>query len=80
MYGWFDNERLKELLKEKGMSQAALARALGINPRLVCRYCHGQRKPRIDTLLRMAEVLRVPVNELVPPERYRMNDYGGWDR
>lgn len=71
MKEWFDNGRLKELLRERRISQAKLARALGINPRVVSRYCNGQRKPGLETLMKMAKYLEVPVAELVPPLRYK---------
>lgn len=66
----FSGEKLREILQERGMSQAKLAREMKVNPRVVCRYCHGQRKPKIDTLMLMAQILRVPVSALVTFPRY----------
>lgn len=52
-------ERIKELRKEKGLTQAELAKLIGVNPVTLSRYETGDRKPKIDKLEKMAEIFGV---------------------
>jgi transcriptional regulator with XRE-family HTH domain len=44
--------------------QNRLAAEVGVSPCLICLYLSGQRKPKLATLVRMAEILGVEVGEL----------------
>lgn len=50
---YFDYKRLTELRENKGVSQAELARILGIHPVEVCYWEHGKRRPTYE---RVAEI------------------------
>ena len=50
------SERLKKLRKEKGMTQAELADALGISTPTVIMWENGKRKPQFEMLEKLSEV------------------------
>ena len=52
-------ERIKELRKEKGLTQAELGEKLGVSASMVGQYENGFRKPKKDTLCRIMEALGV---------------------
>lgn len=58
-------ERVKELRKEMGWSQAELADKVGTDARQVSRYENGRITPSLDVLARIAEVLNVSLDYLV---------------
>ena len=54
-----DTNRLLCEMKKKGMKQKELANAIGVEATAVCRYVKGQRQPRGNVLVAMAEALEV---------------------
>jgi transcriptional regulator with XRE-family HTH domain len=60
-----DYNRIKVVLVEKKMTNKALAEALGISPQSVSRWCTNDQQPSIETLFKIAEVLKVNVRELL---------------
>jgi len=48
-----------------GLTQEAVADASGIHSTEVSRIERGKRDPRVSTVLRLAEALRVPASALV---------------
>lgn len=59
------HEIIKNLMREKGISQKELAQKSGIANSSVCRYLSGDRTPRIDVLKNFAAVLSVDVDVLL---------------
>ena len=59
------NERLSELRKGAGMTQAELASRLGISKSAVSMYECGNREPEFDLLERMADLFHVDMNVLL---------------
>ncbi len=57
-------ERLRNLRKEKGLTQNELADKAGMNGRHMSRYETGALKPPQRTIRRLAEALGVSVEEL----------------
>lgn len=53
--------RIKELRKSKGLTQAELATKLGVTRQAVSLYEKGQIKPKIETLKKLAEYFGVSV-------------------
>ena len=49
-------ERLKQLRKEKGMTQIELAQALGVSSGTVAMWETGKRKPQFETLNRLCDL------------------------
>ncbi|MFQ9502680.1 MAG: helix-turn-helix transcriptional regulator [Alistipes indistinctus] len=57
--------RLKVILAEQGKTGKWLAQALGKNESTVSRWCTNEVQPSIETLLAIAEVLKIDVKELL---------------
>lgn len=58
-------EHLKNLLKEKGMTQVELARRAEMTEASVSRYIKGERTPKISQAYRMACAIGVDMNTLI---------------
>ena len=58
-------ERLRELRKEKGLSQDEFAQMLGTSKQILRRYELGQRSPNIEQVSKYAEKLKVSVDYLL---------------
>ena len=57
-------ENLSKLRREAGLSQEALAERLKVSRQSVSRWEQDACSPSMDSLIRMGEVLRVPVERL----------------
>jgi putative transcriptional regulator len=57
--------RIKEVLDEKGYTQAWLAEQLGKSYNIVNGYCNNNRQPSIETLYKIAKILEVKPKELL---------------
>lgn len=58
-------ERLKELRKEKGISQAALAKGLQVSYAVVCYWETDRSEPTAPNLVKIAEFFDVSVDYLL---------------
>lgn len=58
-------ERLKELRKKKGLSQAELAEAMQVHFAQVSRYERGETKPNSEAMAKMAKVLETTADFLM---------------
>jgi transcriptional regulator with XRE-family HTH domain len=56
--------RLKKLRTDKGLTQRDLAKLVGCETVLISRYERGEGLPKFDTLVMLAEVLRISTDEL----------------
>lgn len=56
--------RIKELLKEKGISGKQLAQELGVTENSISLILNNKRQPRFETLADIAKVLDVDIREL----------------
>lgn len=57
-------QRIKALRKRAGLTQEALAERAGLNPKYISGIERGNENPTLDTLIRLAKELRVPLVEL----------------
>ncbi|MBL4625863.1 MAG: helix-turn-helix transcriptional regulator [Flavobacteriales bacterium] len=57
--------RIKELLKEKGIKQTWLAEKIGKSFNIVNDYCNNRRQPTLEVLFEIARVLNVEVKDLI---------------
>ena len=57
--------RIKEVLKEKGIKQTWLAERLGKSYNMVNSYVQNRRQPSIETLFKIASVLNMDVCNLL---------------
>ena len=58
--------RLQVLRLSRGISQSALAAAVGVSTRTVKYWEHGQRTPNAASLLALAHYFDVPPESLLP--------------
>ena len=58
--------RLQVLRLSRGISQSALAAAVGVSTRTVKYWEHGQRTPNATSLLALANHFDVPPESLLP--------------
>ena len=57
--------RIKEVLKEKGIKQIWLADKLGKSYNMVNGYVQNRQQPRLEVLNDIAEILDIEVKELI---------------
>ena len=57
--------RIKEVLEEKGIKQKWLAEQLGKSYNMVNGYVQNRQQPRLEILYQIAEILDVPVKDLL---------------
>ena len=57
-------DMLKQLRKERGMSQDDMASLLGTTKQVISRYETKQRNPKLDVVTRYAQILGIPVSVL----------------
>ena len=58
-------KRLQLLLDEKNMNQKELAKKVGVTEVTISRYMNGERKPRIEIVNKLAEVLGTTTDYLL---------------
>ena len=63
--GWLRLNRLKELRKEKKLSQKEMAEALGVNEKTVSRWENGESTIKSDKAQALADYFSVPVGYLL---------------
>jgi transcriptional regulator with XRE-family HTH domain len=63
-------ERLRTVLKEKGIRPTALARELNISLPRISNYINGKREPDFGMLIRISEVLDVDLNYFAGYDRF----------
>lgn len=59
------SEQLKKLRADKGYSQEALAEKLFISRQAISKWEKGAATPELDTLIKLADILKVSLDELV---------------
>lgn len=57
--------RIKEVLKEKGIKQIWLAEKLGKSYNMVNGYVQNRQQPRLEVLNDIAEILNVDIKDLI---------------
>lgn len=62
-------ERLIKWRKVRGMSQPELAEAVGVSADTLRRWEWGKQVPRLDELVRLADILNISVGELAANEK-----------
>lgn len=70
------NRILSELKKNKKISQAQIARQLGVTPSNLNDWAKGRSVPNADKITKLAEVLGVAVSDLIDePEKQAVNSF-----
>ena len=70
-------KRIVELRKKQGLTQAALARSIGISRSALSLYEIEKREPDIETLNKLASLFKVPVGYILGNEQ-EINDYANY--
>jgi transcriptional regulator with XRE-family HTH domain len=60
--------RIKEVIKNKGVKQVWLAEKLGKSFNMVNDYCNNRRQPSLELLFQIAKILNVQVSDLIKEE------------
>ena len=63
-------ENLIRLRKERGLSQEAVAEAVGIRSRTYQNYEDGDRTPPLEPLIALADLYDISLDELVCRQRH----------
>ena len=58
-------KRLVESIKQSGMTQTAIAKALNITPSSIAHYIMGDKLPALDTLANLCKLLDVDTNYIL---------------
>lgn len=56
---------IQNIRREKGVTQEALAQMVGVNRSAVAKWETGKALPRLETLVKIADALSCPVDELI---------------
>lgn len=70
--------KIKVARLQKGISQAALAKCLGVSTAMICQYEVGKRKPKVETLSKIAGALGVDLKVFyddLPKENMELKRY-----
>ncbi len=65
MSKWFKMNRIKEVLKEKGVSQTWLAKKMDKSYPTINEYVLNKRQPNLEVLYEIAKILDVNPKELL---------------
>ena len=71
-------EKIKAVRLQKGVSQTALAKTLGVSTAMICQYEVGKRKPKVETLSKIAGALGVDLKVFyddLPKENMELKRY-----
>lgn len=72
-------KRLIELMEEKDMTQCELANLIGTTNVTISRYISGDRSPRIEIIVKIAEVFNVSIDYLLGFSNTRfVNDFSNY--
>ncbi len=63
--------RIKEVLKQRGISQTLLAQQLGMSFNMVNEYTNNRRQPNLTLLFEIAKLLNVNVKELISENNHK---------
>ena len=65
--------RIREVLKDKGISQTWLADKMGKSYNTINEYARNKRQPSIEVLFKIAEILNMEAKELIEKRDLKEN-------
>lgn len=71
--------RIQELRKEAGLTQAQLASKIGVNAVTLSRYETGDRNPKFDKLKKLSEIFLVSIDYITGKSNSRLGVGESWD-
>ncbi len=66
--------RLKEIRKQKGLTQTEVAQKLNIQKQTYQNYELGKREPSIDMLIKLADLFHTSVDDLIRDNKDEINE------
>jgi len=57
--------KIGEVLKLRGLKQKYLAEQLSLSPVMISLYVTNKRQPKLKTLIRISQILKVEINDLI---------------
>ncbi len=66
-------ERLREAIKQSGMTQTEIAKKVGIIQQSVAQYISGRAMPSLDTFANLCAVLDVDPADILCLDLYKIN-------
>ncbi len=68
------NEKLKVVRMQKGLSQAALGKLLGVQAQTISNWENGKSEPNLKTINKLCEALNIPLYSLISKDvDYQLN-------
>ena len=61
--------RIGEQLKLKGLKQRWLADQLGMTTVMISLYVQNKRQPKLETLIKISEILKIDINNLIETKK-----------
>ena len=56
--------KLGKLIEDKGLKKSYIARKIGISPGLLSKYLSGERKPKLNTAKKLADILECSIEDI----------------
>jgi len=56
--------KLEKIIEDKGLKKSYVARKIGISPGLLSKYLSGERKPKLDTAKKLADILECSIEDI----------------
>lgn len=60
---------IKSERERNGMTQLSVAQKMNVEQAAVCQWEKGKTKPRVDTLIKLADLFNCTVDELLKPQK-----------
>lgn len=61
--------RIGLILKERGLKQKWLAEQLGMTSVMINLYVQNKKQPKLDTLMKIAQILNVDIEKLIDKKK-----------
>ena len=58
-------KRIAEAIQQSGMTQTAIAKAIGVSQQVISSYVNGQKLPALDTLANLCKLLDLDANYIL---------------
>ena len=65
--GIYGDQPLRELLRERGLTHAEAAEAVGISTHMVTQLCAGSTRASLQTAAKLVRLLGAPIEEVFSP-------------
>lgn len=63
-------ERLREEIRNSGMTTVELAKRVGVSPEMITQYCTTKKLPKLDTFREICKALNVSADYILDLKEY----------